>query len=306
MRSLKPKFISDLKEGLLSPITRAVISDTGLCLELRGEYIDVYYRGGKLMGITAKPSTGTYSVTFNSNYFKHGKSVELPKETIEVKEDIIRWLDVCPNLKQAIDLHISAKGKEEREVQQRIIQDNNFGNSARSTDFYICDIEYRGGHRQFDMIAMHWPSIPHVRKNPYNRQLVFIEVKNGDDALTDGAGLHKHIKDINNFVDERERFYKFREDMINVFNQKRDLGLIDCGKDLVSLNNDPPLLLLALVNHDPVNSALRRELNTLPKSPHVELRIATASFLGYGLYDQGIHSLDKAREHFGRYIYHKE
>ena len=30
----------------------------------------------------------------------------------------------------------------EREVQQRIIQDNNLGNVARSTDFYICDIEY--------------------------------------------------------------------------------------------------------------------------------------------------------------------
>lgn len=306
MRSLKPKFISDLKEGVLSPITKAVISDTSLCLELRGEYIDVYYRGGRLMGVTAKPSTGTYSVTFNSNYFKHGESVELPKENIEVKEDIIRWLDICPNLKQAIDLHISAEGKEEREIQQRIVQDNNFGNAARSTDFYICDIEYDGGHGQFDMIAVHWPSIAHVRQKPHNRRPVFVEVKNGDGALTDDSGLHKHIKDINNFVGERAKYSEFKEDMINVFNQKRNLGLMDCGKDLVDLNDDSPLLLLALVNHDPESSVLRRELNTLPESPHVELRIATASFLGYGLYDQGIHSLDEAREHFGRYIYHKE
>ena len=44
------KFKSDLEEGMLSPITKAVISDTSLCLELRGDYIDVYYRGGKLAG----------------------------------------------------------------------------------------------------------------------------------------------------------------------------------------------------------------------------------------------------------------
>ena len=253
------------------------------------------------MGVKAKPSTGTYSVLFDKNYFRHGKSVELPKANIEVKEDIVRWLDVCPNLKQAIDRHISAEGKWEREVQQRIIQDNNLGNVARSTDFYICDIEYDGGHCQFDMIAMHWPSIavgfPHVRQKPHNRRLVFVEVKNGDNALIGDAGLHKHIRDINNFVNEREKFDTFKEDMVNVFNQKRDLGLIDCGKNLVSFNDDPPLLLLALANHDPGSFKLRRELDSLPDSPHVELRIATASFLGYGLYDQGIHSqFDKVCE----------
>ena len=306
MRSLTPKFRSDLKEGILSPITKAVISDTSLCLELRGEYVDVYYRGGKLAGVRAKPTTGTYSVCFDNNYFKHGKSVELPKAHIEVKEDIVRWLDIWPNLKQAIDHHISAEGKEEREVQQRILRDNNFSNIARSTDFYICDIEYRSEYGQFDMVAMHWPSTPRDRQNPYNRRLVFIEVKNGDNALTEDAGLHKHIGDINNFVKEHKTLQTFKEDMVNVFNQKLELGLIDCGKDVASFGDDRPRFLLALVNHDPGSSILRRELDTLPESPHVELCIATASFLGYGLYDQGIHPIDEARKYLGPYIYHKE
>ncbi len=39
---------------------------------------------------------------------------------------------------------------------------------------------------------------------------------------------------------------------------------------------------------------------------HAELHIATASLLGYGLYDQGIHTVETALTRFSDYIYYKK
>ena len=174
MRTLNDRFLDDLKKGVLAPLTDTVKSDTSLCLELRGDYINVYYRGGNLMKV--EQSAEGYSVSFDPNYFKVGskkgffrteKLPHLPKGEILDKEDIAKWLDASPKLKQAIDRYISKIKKDEREFQQRILRDNNFGSIARSTDYYICDIEYRSEYGQFDMVAVHWPSEPGVRKNPH-------------------------------------------------------------------------------------------------------------------------------------------
>ena len=48
---------------------------------------------------------------------------------------------------------------------------------------------------------------------------------------------------------------------------------------------------------------LRNVLADLPESPHAELCIAMASFMGYGLYDQGVHCISKARDRFAEYIH---
>ena len=150
------------------------------------------------------------------------------------------------------------------------------------------------------MIAVHWPSKSKVRRyHPHNRQLVFVEVKHGDGALDGKSGLHDHVRDINKYAGDRNDLKGIKEDMVRVFNQKLELGLIDCGKPLVSFSDAPPILMLTFVNHDPEKSKLGELLQTLPESPNIELRIATASFFGYGLYDQGVHSLVEVWSRFG-------
>ena len=300
MRRLDDRFFQDLKDGILAPLTNAVKSDTSLCLELRGDSINVYYRGGNLMKVTQTDKG--YSAFFDENYFKCGKKAGLPAN-IRSKEDVDKWLGASSDLKQAIDLYLGRKPNYEREIQQTILRDNNFGSIAKSTDYYICDIEYQSEHGRFDMIATHWPSTPSERKNPRKRRLVFIEIKHGDGALKYDAGLHGHIKDVNNYLDDPDKLSSIKEEMIDVFNQKRGLGLICCRNDLASFSNEKPLLLLALVNHDPESSILHGLLDGLPKSPGADLAIATASFLGYGLYDQGIHTIEEAKKRFGDYIY---
>lgn len=306
MRSLSRSFMADLDEGILSPITRMVRSDRSLCLELRGDYTNVYYRGGNLMKISSTAVASVYSIFFDSNYLTSADALDLPDPNVKSIENVEHWISVSPYLKKAMDYHFAKKRKDEREFQQLVLRDNNFGSIANSTDYFVCDIEYQSEHGRFDMVAVHWPSTSVERKNPNNRRLAFIEVKHGDKALKAKSGLHAHISDVNEYVRRRDALDKIKREMVYVFNQKKRLGLISCKKNLESFSDKPPLLLLAFVNHDPGSEILRSQLNTLPDSPHVELRIATASFLGYGLYDQGIHPLDRVKKYLGRYIYHKE
>ena len=291
MRSLNSKFIDDLKQGVLSPLLDAVKSDKSLCLELRGDSVNVYYRGGSLMKITQYAQS--YTASFDENYFRSGKQAHLRSLEIRRQEDVEKWLELSPQFKHAMDCYFGRHQWNEREFQQLIVRDNNFGASARSTDYYICDIEYASMGMRFDMIAVHWPSTSAQRKKQYDRRLVLVEMKHGDNALKGNAGLHKHIIDVNDYLSDSGDLQKLKEDMREVFNQKCDLGLIKCQRNLISFSDEKPLLLLAFANHDPEKSALDQLLEKLPSNPHIDMRIATASFLGYALYDQGICTIEE-------------
>ena len=297
MRSLDEEFLSALRQGCLAQLTQMVRSDTTLCLELRGDYVNVYYRGSNLLEVRQSPHPAAeYSILFDTNYFADAKEVDLPHQTVRQREDLTPWLAICPKLKQAIDRWLSSvKANSERETQQLLVRENNFSAVARDTDYYVCDIEYQSEHGRFDMIAVHWPSIPAVRKRAGDRRLAFVELKYGDGAL---ENLHAHIHHVNRFAGNAHRLSEFKNDMVRVFNQKLGLQLINCGKELGAFGVQRPLLLLGLANHDPQKTALSKLLETLPSSPNIEVQIATASFLGYGLYDQGVHPVQTVLSRF--------
>lgn len=291
-RGLSPEFLADLQGGLLAPIRERVARDQSLCLELREDYINVYYRGGNVMRVSR--ANGGYSAFFDTKYFQ-GVVPSMPGARLREASDVAAWLAALPTLKQAMDL---AQPGEEREVQQLILRDNNLGCIARSTDYYVCDIEYANHHGRFDLVAVRWPSTPTARKKQDGHRLVLGEVKVGDGALDGTAGLHAHVDDVNGYLAAPGNLAAIKEEMLRVFNQKRALGLVDCEKDLRGFSDEPPVLLLVLVNHDPDKSRLRELLRTLPPSPHAELRIATGSLLGYGLYDPAILTIDEALARF--------
>ena len=301
-RALGDGFRRALAEGVLSPVTKAVKGDTSLCLELRGSSVNVYYRGGSLLKISRTNSGKRYRVRFDPKYFKGGRVVTYPRN-IDGSDGVGEVLEAVPMLKQAMDRFFGRNRREEREFQQRMLYENNLSTVARATDYYVCDIEYEAGGAKFDMIAAHWPSKPHVRQRAHGRRLAFVEVKHGDGAVEGRSGLAAHVHDVNAFAADRRRLAEFKADMVDVFNQKRALGLVDCGKDLAGFSDQKPLLVLALANHDPDKSGLKDELERLPPSPNVELRFATGAFLGGGLFDQGIWTLDEVRARFPEYIY---
>lgn len=58
MRGLRQKFMNDLSEGVLAPLRDRVLADRSLCLEIRENYINIYYRGGNLLKLSAAPQRG--------------------------------------------------------------------------------------------------------------------------------------------------------------------------------------------------------------------------------------------------------
>lgn len=295
-RGLSPSFLADLQTGLLRPILERVKRDQSLCLEIRDNYINIYYRGGNVMRVSSA-NTG-YSAFFDTKYFQ-GPVSPMPNPQLRNTSDVDAWLAALPTLKEAMDLWQPGA---EREVQQLMLRDNNVSGIARSTDYYVCDIEYACDHGRFDLVAVRWPSTAAARKKQEGHRLVLGEVKFGDGALDGTAGLHAHINNVNHFLAAPGKLASLKNEILHVFNQKRALGLIDCERDLIGLSDEPPILLLVLVNHDPDKSRLRNLLRTLPPSPHADLRVATGSLLGYGLYDCAILTIDEALARFAACI----
>ena len=295
-RGLSTPFLADLSTGLLEPLLQRVKADPALCLELRENYVNVYYRGGNLLKLKASPRG--YVPTFDEKYFKRSTQsmVGLPG-VIRTPADLASWLEDFPLLKNAIDLF--PKHSVEREVQQLLVAANNRWGVARATDYYICDIEYANPFGRFDFLAVHWPSSPSTRKQQAGRRLVLGEVKYGDGALEGTAGLHSHVSDANAFLDDPQRVVALKSEMVEVFNQKRGFGLVKCGKDLVEFSEQKPMLLLVLANHDPDKSALCRLLGSLPPCPNADLCVASSCLMGYGLFDQGILTVEQVLDRLG-------
>jgi len=298
-RGLTDSFIADLNEGLLVGLLDRVRADRSLCLEIREDYVNIYYRGGNLLKVSRAPDG--YTAFFDPEYASGDGGAlagAMPAAALRSVEDVGAWLAFMPTLKLAMDLYLGRHAKEEREAQQSILRENNFGGVSRATDYYVCDIEYANPHGRFDLVAVHWPSNGAIRKKADGRRLVLVEAKYGEGAIADPAGIHSHIIDINRFLEDPANMQALKDEMVVLFNQKRALGLMDCGKDLVAFSDEPPMLLLALVNHDPDSTKLRVSLKALPPSPHAEIYIATGCFMGYGLFDQAVVPLEEARSRF--------
>ncbi len=201
-------------------------------------------------------------------------------------------------LKQAIDLYLTKQQKEEREGQQLIVRENNFGRDANKTDYYICDLEYASPNGQFDLVAIRWPSTSSARKRQTEGRLVVAEVKYGDGALEGSSGLHAHVNDVNCHLGDPAVVADLKTEMVRVFNQKRALGLIDCKKDVIRFSDEVPMFLVIVINHDPEASRLRELLRTMPPSPHAEIRLTTSCLMGFGLYDPAILTVDAALSRF--------
>ncbi len=297
LRGLSDDFVSDLKQGILAPVLERVKSDDTLCLEIRDGFVNVYYRGGNLLRLTEGAS---YAAAFDQKYFA-GQArewfAELPI-VIQTEEQSRGWVERFPLLKQAMDLWFASHPKTEREYQQQVLRDNNSGEGCTATDYFICDLEYANAHGRFDMVAAKWLSTGAARKNPKAR-LALIEVKCGDGALKGECGIHDHIAGMNEFLSEPARVAELKAEMLGVFRQKHKLGLIGTKHALMSFTDEEPEYILLLANHDPGSRKLLEVLEgvggegPLADPVGARLKFATATFLGYGLFEQGMLTLDE-------------
>lgn len=277
-RKISDEFRDELKTGKLKKLLDYVLEDDSLCLELRGEAVNIYYRGGSLFKIDDK-----YNITFDLGYDKDKK--------LNPNPDVEEAVKSIPFYKQAMDKWFHEHPKYEREFQQIILRENNnSGKISRATDYYIVDIEYQDTENssRFDMVAFKWPSNGAARKNTNALSLALIEVKYGDNAVGGSAGIKKHLDDLKSFINDKEKLKEFKEDMEHVFKQKCNLGLMDGLQEhqfKVSLSDDEPEVIFIFANHDPDSKKINNILSDINISDYpFKILAAQSSFMGYGLY----------------------
>lgn len=319
LRGLSPTFMKDLDSGVLNPLLEIVKADHTLSLNIRANCVNIYYRGGSLLKIT-ESSKGRYAFSFDKKYLKstglHRLGVDsqgimsLPRRTTAKNgEEVGSWVRHIPVLQAVMNVWFGEHPHLERELQQLVERMNN---SSSSTDYFICDIEYTNTacrELRADLIALKWPSTAVDRKQTGGLMLAIIEMKHGDGALGGGSGLVEHIRALDNRLKSISAS-RIGQEMVCVFNQRVELGLIDSRK----LHTIPPRILSAakedveyiilLSDHNPASSILRRELAMLRDAPpgHFTVKVAVATFCGYALFDESLYSLDDFLSRFGPQI----
>lgn len=298
-RGISSKFIIDLKTGALHQALEAVLQDDTLCLEIRDNYINIYYRGGNMIRISESPSG--YEAAFDIKYCDHKTTLTKYKQQISNAKTALDYIDIIPFLKAEMDLYFYEHPKIEREIQQHILRENNRTTTAKDTDYFIADIEYANAQNgsRFDMLAVKWPYNSPARKSTEGLGLSFIEVKYGDNALTGAAGLEKHFSDIASFL-TKHPVKDICTEAERILNQKIELGLIQRVKAGTKISIDPdikPEFILLIANHKPASSILKRELTNILGSDKyknlcakADIRIASSSLMGYGLYEKAMYS----------------
>jgi len=292
MRKLKKEFMDDLqqKNGALHCLLRAVQNDDTLCLEIRENKVNIYYRGGNLCRIASRKDG--YILEFDQKYaisdehkeYVKGLSKWTPKE----------WVTHIPMLQSIMNAN---RPNVEDEFRQLVAWENNRSRICNDTDYYIADMQVfmqsKRGRRYIDMIAVNWPSTSSERRKKKERRLALVEVKYGDNSLKNDAGLLEHIRDWSDLLHDPKQWENLRKETMVVFNQKVQLGLIHkVPGEMQSLSDELPELILLLINHKPNNGVLRDEMKKIAASDEYralrkagcELKIATASHMGYGLY----------------------
>ena len=224
-------------------------------------------------------------------------------------DSVTTWIEAIPFLKQEMDWWFHLYPKTEREFQQLMVRENNFGGTAKGTDFFICDIEYANENGRFDLIAAHWPSSSVHRKNNQDVGLAFIEMKYMNKSMAHSSGICAHVRDMAEYYRRiQDHFAELKQEMMTVFNQKLELGLIDNQKKIESFNENIPDFILVFANHDPDSSILIHELKELEEiaaSLPFKLKFAVSNFMGYGLYEQNLFGLEEFMTLFARQIYSK-
>jgi len=328
-RGISAEFEAQLKSGILLPLLQRVRRDDTLSMEIRNGYVDVYYRGGRLLGLHQQgKAASSFRTEFAAAYIKPMPDcpLQLPEETpprtIRSLHDTELWVIALATYKQAMDIRFSKHTKIEREYQQAVVRDNNRHVSGDHSDYFVVDIEYAQSPKmfpeqnadfRFDMAGFRWP----VRGGSRASNLVtpvIMEMKAGDGVLASHVdsktgkkmpGLVKHVEDIERFLtpmgDEAVsgRYAQLCEELKEVYATKQRLGLKSIptrmqrhGTVRIDITR-PPEVLFVIANHQPESGVLKRELEALPARERADYYVASVTYAGYALFADNLKTIEQ-------------
>ena len=265
-------FVLFKPEGKFHEITTIVKEDPYLNFEMRGNSVEIYYRGGKLLSISNLEEICGLDPKYSP--------LPIPQPELRNVQDYIN------NAKHIIDKYESTVKNHlgEKEIQQRVVYENNLSVNAQDTDYFIVDTEWANPRGRADIMAFRW-----LRPSPLRRtnevQLTMIEVKQGTKSFKGNAGLQKHITDFELLSKDSKEMQEVAEDMLEILIQKNELGFIK-GLDKYLKDKKKPSInpivdfVFLLANYHPYSKILAQTAMTLPPSS----KFYISSFTGYGLY----------------------
>lgn len=210
-RSLSQEFIDALNNGILKELLRYVKTHKDIILEIRKNYINLYYRGGNLFKIKAVQIRGKvqggYRFEWDLKYTCGKPLVFSPdilgtailsksrKNRLDImvsdQESCRSCIRIIPELKRCMKEYFREHPKTEKFIQQAIVEKNTLSN------YLLTDFEYqKGATARFDLMG--------IKKGSEYSTLSFIELKQGYKSLETKvtskggftSGLKKHLADI--------------------------------------------------------------------------------------------------------------
>lgn len=306
MRGLSRQFMDDLikPEGKLHPILERVKKDHNLMLAIRDSYINIYYRGGNILRVAEQGSF--YETFFDVQYAKSGQVISNSEEEIRNQCDAQNLVACLPERKIIMDEYLAGRSKTtEREFQQLVARENNNSSISNESEYFVSDIEVTVPHlARFDIVAVRW--LARERKTGSRCKAALIEMKYGDKALENNAGLIKHLKDMDALISDRKQYAGLLQTMESQFKQLDEFGLISFNKGTsnakVKLNPESkPEVIFIIANHNPRSPKLEKilgnpEITKYENSKLFDLRFYVSTFAGYGLHSDCMHTLTEFRE----------
>jgi hypothetical protein len=331
-RGISPEFEAQLTEGILLPLLQRVRRDDTLSLEVRNGYVDIYYRGGRLLGLHEQGrGAASFRTEFDKAYLTEVPDcpllppVQEPLRTIKETAHAVVWVDALATYKQAMDIRFSKHTKIEREYQQAVVRDNNRHSSGDKSDYCVVDIEYaqspsafpdQTADYRFDMVGFRWPVSGGTRASKLVTPVI-MEMKAGDGVLASHLdsktgkklpGLVKHIEDIERFLAPADgeavsgRYELLCDEMKEVYALKQRLELNSIPKRMrrhatVEIDTTrPPEVLFVIANHQPTSSILKRELQALPQRTRADYYVASVTYAGYALFADNLKTIEQVIE----------
>ena len=240
MRGINQQFIDDLKCGALSGFLKRLTTDKSLSLQIRKDYVNIYYRGGNILKISQNKKLSTYTFHFDLKYCLNQESKSLISSlSNKSAQDYLNNLDL---MKKEMDNWFSIYPKTEREHQQLLCENNSS----------IVDIEYQfKKSMRLDMLM--------VEKD----KLIIVENKYGYKAVSGKAGIKKHYDDICKVISNKEMIEEIVTSVINIVKIKRELGFNIPKIEKIDLSKTEILFLL--VNYKKSSINLKTEISSISK-----------------------------------------
>lgn len=301
MKELSHRFLLDLQEGELKTLLSIVKMDDTLNLAIRENCVEVYYRGGVLLRVTA--NRYMYQAEFDESYAVRrikGGPGSLPMDKLKTLDDYLRHI---PLLKKELDRWFCDNPKKEREYEQVILRENNWGSAAEETDYFIADLDYYNpdDNARFDLLAVKWPCKEDERINCKIPKLSILDLKYGDRAFSRYNGFDRRFADLEKYI-EGGRHRVLALEVESLFNQRVELGLMrNVTRKLEVDSNGKLEYLILFANHKPSDKKVLEALDEACRKHEklmelVDMKVATASFLGYGLFEANMIPVQKFLE----------